>query len=89
MGKWRYSSTILDLSTRWRLVVSFTPLPLYFRRKSPHYPIERRLGGPKSRSGSCEEEKYLTLARIRTLAVQPAARRYNDSMGVGPNLIFI
>jgi hypothetical protein len=25
MVKWRYSSTILDLSTRWRSVVSFNP----------------------------------------------------------------
>jgi hypothetical protein len=25
MGKWRYSSSILDLWTRWTLVVSFTP----------------------------------------------------------------
>jgi hypothetical protein len=25
MGKWRYSSTILDLGTRWRLAVRFTP----------------------------------------------------------------
>jgi hypothetical protein len=24
MGEWRYSSTILELGTRWRLVVSFT-----------------------------------------------------------------
>jgi hypothetical protein len=29
-GEWRYGSTILDLGTRWRSVVSFTPLPLYF-----------------------------------------------------------
>jgi hypothetical protein len=29
MGEWMYSSTILDLGTRWRSVVSFTPQPLY------------------------------------------------------------
>jgi hypothetical protein len=29
MGEWRYSSTILDLGIRWRLVVNFTPQPLY------------------------------------------------------------
>jgi hypothetical protein len=29
--KLKYSSTFLDLSTRWRRVVSFTPLPLYPR----------------------------------------------------------
>jgi hypothetical protein len=37
-GEWSYSSTILDLGTRWRSVVSFKPLPLY-----PRYPLDRRL----------------------------------------------
>jgi hypothetical protein len=32
VGECRYSSTILVLGTEWRLVVSFTPLPLYPRR---------------------------------------------------------
>jgi hypothetical protein len=27
----RYNFTILDLGTKWRLGVSFTPLPLYLR----------------------------------------------------------
>jgi hypothetical protein len=48
MGEWRYSSTFLDLGTRWRWVVSFTPLPLYPRGKSSRYPLDRRLGGPES-----------------------------------------
>jgi hypothetical protein len=47
IGGWRYSSTILDLSTRWRWVVSFTPLPLYPRGNSPRYPLDRRVGGRK------------------------------------------
>jgi hypothetical protein len=29
IGEWSYSSTFLDLGTRWRWVVSFTPMPLY------------------------------------------------------------
>jgi hypothetical protein len=33
-------------------VVSFTPRPLYPQEKSPWYPLDRRLGGPQSRSGS-------------------------------------
>jgi hypothetical protein len=37
---------ILDLGTRWRQVVSFTPHPLYFQGKSPWYPLDRRLAGP-------------------------------------------
>jgi hypothetical protein len=48
---------ILDLGTRWRRVVSFTPRPLYPQGKSPWYPLDRRLGGPQSRSGRGGEEK--------------------------------
>jgi hypothetical protein len=51
IGEWRYSSTILDLCTRWRWVISFTPLPLYREGKSPRYPLDRRLGGPQSQYG--------------------------------------
>jgi hypothetical protein len=32
---------ILDLCTRWRWVVNFTPLPLYLQGKNPWYPLER------------------------------------------------
>jgi len=32
-------------------MVSFTPLPLYPQGTSPWYPLDRRLGGPQSRSG--------------------------------------
>jgi hypothetical protein len=59
MGEWRYSSTFLDLGTRWRSVVSFTSLPLYRRRKNLRDPLERRLGRSQSRSGRCGGEKNL------------------------------
>jgi hypothetical protein len=49
--------SFFDLGTRWRWVVSFTPRPLYPQGKSPSYPLDRRLGGPQSRSGSGGEEK--------------------------------
>jgi hypothetical protein len=49
--------SFFDLGTRWRWVVSFTPLPLYPQGKSPWYPLDRRLGGPQSRSGRWGEEK--------------------------------
>jgi hypothetical protein len=56
----RYSSIILLLSTRWRCVVSFTLLPLYFPgEKNLCYPLYRRLGGPKIRSGFYGKEKHL------------------------------
>jgi hypothetical protein len=48
---------ILDLGTRWRLVVTFTPRPLYLQGKSPWYSLDRRLGEPQSRSGRDGEEK--------------------------------
>jgi hypothetical protein len=48
---------ILDLGTRLRWVVSFTPQPLYSQGKIPCYPLDRRLGGPQSRCGCGGEEK--------------------------------
>jgi hypothetical protein len=39
-------------------VVSFTPRSLYFRGKSPRYPLNRRLGGPQSWSGRHGEGKF-------------------------------
>jgi hypothetical protein len=42
MEEWRYSSTILDLGTRWRWVVSFTPRAASPRRKSPRSLLDRR-----------------------------------------------
>jgi hypothetical protein len=47
---------ILELETIWRLVVSFTPQLLYPQGKSPWYPLDRRLGGPQSRSERGGEE---------------------------------
>jgi len=38
-------------------VVSFTPQLLYPQGKSPWYPLDRRLDGPQSNSGSGGEEK--------------------------------
>jgi hypothetical protein len=64
MVKWRYSSTILNLGTRWRWVVNFTPRPLYSQGKSPRYRLGRRLGGFRIRSGSCGE-RSVTPARNR------------------------
>jgi hypothetical protein len=68
MREWRYGSTILDLETIWRLVVSFIPRPLCIR-----YPFDRKLGGRQSRSGRYVEERNLALSGNRTPAIQPVA----------------
>jgi hypothetical protein len=78
MGEWRYSSTILDLFTRCRWVVSFTLLPLYPRRKNSLHPLDMRLGGPQSRSGRCGKGKKSWPFRNRTRTVQPVAHRCTD-----------
>jgi hypothetical protein len=48
---------VLDLGTRWRWVVSFTRRQFYPQRNNPPYHLDRRLGGPQSRSGRSGEEK--------------------------------
>jgi hypothetical protein len=72
MAEWRYSSTILDLGTRWRWVVSFMPRSLYPRGNSHHFPLDTRLGGPQRRSGHCGEEKsVLSLSGIEPWSSSP------------------
>jgi hypothetical protein len=51
LGSGGIAPRILDLGTRQRWVVSFTSWSLYPQGKSPSYPLDRRLGGPQSRSG--------------------------------------
>jgi hypothetical protein len=53
------SSTVLDLGTRWRLMNSFTPRPLYPRGMIPRNPVDRMLGGPQYLCGYCEIETDL------------------------------
>jgi hypothetical protein len=56
MGEWMYSSTILDLGTMWKLVVSFTHRLLYLREKRARHPLDRRLGEPQNRFRPCGKE---------------------------------
>jgi hypothetical protein len=74
MREWRYSSTILDLCNRLRRVVSFTPRPLYSRRKRSQYSLDRKLGGPQNLSGRCEEGKQFAPVGNWVPAVEPLAR---------------
>jgi hypothetical protein len=57
LGNGGIAPRILDLGSRWRWVISFTPRPLHSQGKSLRYPLHRSLGGPQSRSGSDGEEK--------------------------------
>jgi len=59
MGNGGSALRIPSLGTRWRRMVSLTPRPLYLRGKNPWYPLNRRLGGPQSRSGRSDREKSL------------------------------
>jgi hypothetical protein len=42
-----------------KVVVSFTPRPLYPKGKSPRYPIYRKLGGTQNWFGRHGDEKIL------------------------------
>jgi hypothetical protein len=76
---------ILDLGTSWRRVVSFTPHLLYPRGKSPHYPLDRRLGGPQNRSGRYGEKSFLYWdSNFDLSAIQPVASRYTDCATLAP-----
>jgi hypothetical protein len=58
---WRSGSIaprILNLGAGWKWVISFTPRPFYLPGKeNRRYSLDRRLGGPQSRSQSDGEEK--------------------------------
>jgi hypothetical protein len=86
MGKWRYGSTILDLCARRMWVVSFTPPPFNFRGKSPLYPLDRRLGGPESRSVPCGAQNNLfPLLGIEPLPSSQTLYRLRWSGGTDEN----
>jgi hypothetical protein len=86
--EWRYSSTILDLGTRWRRVVSFTPMPLYHRGKSPRYPLDRRLGAPQSQFRRCGGEKISCHCQQSNPGRQPVARRLSTELSLLQNYLF-
>jgi hypothetical protein len=55
------------------------PRPLYLQRKSPRYPLDRRLSGPQSPSGGGGEEKNSQpLPGLKLPIIQPVAQRYTD-----------
>jgi hypothetical protein len=82
-GRWCISPCILDLRTRWRWVVSFTPRSLYPQWKSPWHLFYRRLDGSQSRSGRVgEEKKSQPLPGFEPLIIQPVAQRYINDLSL-------
>jgi hypothetical protein len=72
---------ILDLGTRWKWVVSFTPRPLYHQGESPWYPLDRKLGETQSRSGRGGEKKNSqSLPGLDPPIIQPVAQRYTTEL---------
>jgi hypothetical protein len=79
LGEWRYSSysffnSALD-GGEWSAPRPGRALPW---GKDTQYPLDRRLGGPQSRSGHRLEEKSLASAWDRTPVVQSVLRHYTD-----------
>jgi hypothetical protein len=56
---WSYTSTphYVFMACLVKHRNNFTPRPLYPQGKNPWYPLDKRLGGPQSRSGRGGEEK--------------------------------
>jgi hypothetical protein len=80
-GSWGIALRILDTDTRWRWVVSFTPGSLYPQGKSSWHSLDRRLGGPQSRSGHGGEEKNSQpLSELKPPIIQPVAQRYTTEL---------
>jgi hypothetical protein len=53
--------------------------PTAFPQWNPWYPLDRRLGGPQSRSGRGGEEKNShPLPGLEPPIIQPIAQRYTD-----------
>jgi hypothetical protein len=69
-------------------MVSFTPRPLYFRRKCPQYPLSKYLGRTQSPSGQFgERKKYLAAGRNRPTVPRlssPWPGHYTDWAVPGP-----
>jgi hypothetical protein len=62
-------------------MVSFTPQPLYTQGKRLLYPLDRRLGGPQSRSGrGSVEENSQSLSGLEPPIIQLVAQLYTTEL---------
>jgi hypothetical protein len=72
MWEWRYSSIILDLSTRWRFVINFMPWPLYLQEKKSLYPLDSRLDGSRNLFVYCRiDNRMLPLLGVKPQKSNP------------------
>jgi hypothetical protein len=72
LGSGGTAPRILNLCTRQKWLVSFTPGSFTLRGKNPRYPLDRRLGRPQSQSGRGGEEKIsLPLPGFEPLSYSP------------------
>jgi hypothetical protein len=63
--------------------------PRYPQGNSPWYPLDRRLGGPQSRSGRGGEEKNSKLLpELEPPIIQPVAQRYTTELSWLPYKIY-
>lgn len=66
VDEWRYRSTILNLGSRWRLMIGFTLLSSFARVQSHQYSLSSSLVGAKGVFGRFGVEKTpLSLPGIR------------------------
>jgi hypothetical protein len=84
MGEWRYNSTILDPSARWKLLLNFTLRAFCPQGKSHRWPLGRKLCGAKRRPGqvTCYSENYYFLGAPRVkskLYIPVQTQRLNGS----------
>jgi hypothetical protein len=77
-GEWRCSSTILDLSTRWRSVVSFTLWTLYLEKEVPGTHWIGGWVGPIAGLDAMRREESVAPSGDQTLMVQPVTHCYSN-----------
>jgi len=78
-GSGSKAPSVLNLGTRLRWAVRFTPRPFCLRGKSPRYLLDKRLSGTQGRSGrGGKEKKYPPLPGIEPRSSNPQLSHYTD-----------
>jgi hypothetical protein len=73
-GSWCIDPHFLDLSTSWRWMVSFTPLPLYPSERAPGTHWIGGWVGPRAGLDYVEKRKFLTLPGLELRPLSRPAR---------------